>query len=156
MGNVCTFFGHHDCSESVKQKLREVLIDLIANHSVDTFYVGNKGSFDWYVRSVLRELTYTYKYVHYAVVLERLPEKQNANRSEYYSDTIFPEDIEDAPPRFALVRRNNWMLQQASYVVTYITHPWGGAAQFAEIAKRQGKFVINLPDQYPICSSSFR
>lgn len=29
-------------------------------------------------------------------------------------------------------------------VVTYITHPWGGAAQFAQKALRQNKQVINL------------
>ena len=40
--------------------------------------------------------------------------------------------------------RNKWMLKQSDYVVTYITHSWGGAAQFAEIAARQKKTVINL------------
>ena len=37
---VCTFFGHRDCPESVKPKLREVLVDLVTNHDVDMFYVG--------------------------------------------------------------------------------------------------------------------
>jgi hypothetical protein len=36
------------------------------------------------------------------------------------------------------------MLRQADYVVTYITHSWGGAAQFAELGKRKGKTIINL------------
>ena len=35
------------------------------------------------------------------------------------------------------------MLQQADYVVTYITHSWGGAAQFAKMAERYGKNMIN-------------
>ena len=38
--SVCTFFGHRDCPSSIKPKLREVLIDLIENHAVDMFYVG--------------------------------------------------------------------------------------------------------------------
>ena len=33
---------------------------------------------------------------------------------------------------------------ESDYVVTYITHAWGGAAQFAEMAERQKKTVINL------------
>ena len=70
--SVCTFFGHHDCPSEVKPKLREVLIDLIENHSVDMFYVGNKGAYDRMVRSVLRELAQEYSYIHYAVVLERM------------------------------------------------------------------------------------
>ena len=36
------------------------------------------------------------------------------------------------------------MLKQSDYVVTYITHSWGGAAQFAEMAERKGKTVINI------------
>ncbi len=36
------------------------------------------------------------------------------------------------------------MLRQSDYVVTYITHSWGGAAQFAAMAERQGKNIISL------------
>lgn len=142
--NVCTFFGHHDCPAEVKPKLREVLIDLIENHSVDMFYVGNKGAFDRMVRSVLREMAQEYAHIHYAVVLERLPVKHSEDDLEDYSDTMLPEGIEKVPPCFAIVWRNKWMLRQADYVVTHVTHSWGGAAQFAEMAERQKKTVINV------------
>ena len=36
------------------------------------------------------------------------------------------------------------MLKQSDYVVTYITHSWGGAAQFEEIAIKQKKSLIQL------------
>lgn len=141
---ACTFFGHHDCRASIKPKLREVLIDLIENQSVDMFYVGNKGAFDRLVRSVLRDLAQEYPQINYSVVLERLPGKQNEDYPEDFSDTMLPEDIEEVPPRFAIVWRNKWMLRQSDFVVTYITHSWGGAAQFAEMATRQKKTVLNL------------
>ena len=139
---VCTFFGHRDCPETIKPRLREVLIDLINNNGVDTFYVGNQGRFDAIVRSILRELEQAYPEIHYAVVLAYLPGKKN----EYddFSDTMLPEGIETVHPRYAIERRNRWMLQRADFVVTYIAHPWGGAAKFAERAKREGKTVINL------------
>ena len=54
--SACTFFGHRDCPSSIKPKLREALIDLIENHTVDMFYVGQQGAFDSMVRSVLKEL----------------------------------------------------------------------------------------------------
>ena len=141
---ACTFFGHRDCPSSIKPKLREVLIDLIENQSVDMFYVGNKGAFDQLVRSILRELVQEYPQINYSVVLERLPGKQNEDYPEDFSDTMLPEGIEEVPPRFAIVWRNKWMLRQSDYVVTYVTHSWGGAAQFAEMAERQKKAVINL------------
>ena len=120
---ACTFFGHRDCPGLVKPRLREVLIDLICNQGVDTFYVGNQGQFDGIVRSVLRELEKEYPEIHYAVVLAYLPGKKN----EYddFSDTILPEGIEAVHPRYAVDWRNRWMLQRADFVVTYITHPLG-------------------------------
>lgn len=144
---ACTFFGHHDCPSSIKSKLRETLIDLIQNQSVDMFYVGNNGAFDRLVRSVLRELVQEYPQINYSVVLERMPGRQNEDYPEDFSDTMLPEGVEKVPPRFAIVWRNKWLLRQSDYVVTYITHSWGGAAQFAEMAVRQKKIVINLAYQ---------
>ena len=139
---ACTFFGHRECPDSVKTKLREVLVDLIENHGVDMFYVGNQGQFDAMVRSTLRELKKVYPQTDYAVVLAYMPGKQ----TEYddYSDTMLPEGIEFVRPRYAISWRNNWMLRQSDYVVTYITHTWGGAVQFANKAIRQAKNVINI------------
>ncbi len=138
----CTFFGHRDCPETIKPKLREVLVDLIMNHEVDMFYVGHQGQFDAMVRSVLRELIKEHPQTHYAVVLAYMPDKQNDY--DDYSDTMLPEGIELIHPHYAISWRNNWMLRQADYVVTYITHSWGGAVQYTNKAKRQKKNVINI------------
>lgn len=142
--SACTFFGHRDCPDTVKSKLRETLIDLIENHAVDMFYVGRQGAFDAIVCSVLKELVSELPYINYAVVLERMPQKQDALDFRDFSDTILPEGMETIHPRFSIDRRNKWMLERSSYVVTYITHSWGGAARFAEMAEKQKKCVINL------------
>ena len=46
--------GHHDCLDTITLKLQGVVVDLITNHGVDTFYVGNQGQFDAMIRGVLR------------------------------------------------------------------------------------------------------
>ena len=138
----CTFFGHRECPDSIKTQLRELLIDLITNYDVNMFYVGNQGRFDAIVRSVLRERKKENPQINYAVVLAYIPGKHN--EYDNYSDTMLPEGIESVHPRYAISWRNNWMLCQSDYVVTYITHAWGGAAQYAAKAARQGKFVVNL------------
>ena len=140
----CTFFGHRESPDSIKPQLREVLIDLVTNHDAEMFYVGNQGRFDAIVRSVLRELKKEYHQINYAVVLAYIPGKQN--EYDNYSDTMLPEGIESVRPRYAISWRNNWMLRQSDYVVTYITHSWGGAAQYAAKAARQRKSVVNLAD----------
>ena len=139
---ICTFFGHRDCPASVMPKLRAVLVDLIEHHGVEQFYVGRQGDFDTMVRAALRELAKIYPQIRYAVVLEQLPKRRVDARC--FSDAIFPEGMEDVPPRFAISRRNEWMLQRDDMVVTYVTHSWGGAAQYAKEAGKQGKIVLNL------------
>ena len=141
---ACTFFGHRDCPSSIKSKLRKVLIDLIESHAVDMFYVGQQGAFDSMVRSVLKELVSLYPRINCAVVLERMPPKCDEFDTRDYSDTMLPEGIETVHPRFAISWRNKWMIKQSDYVVTYVTHSWGGAAQFAELAEKQKKTVINV------------
>lgn len=96
------------------------------------------------VRSVLKELVSLYPHINYAVVLERIPPKRDEFDIRDYSDTMLPESIETVHPRFAISWRNKWMIKQSDYVVTYVTHSWGGAAQFAELAEKQKKTVINV------------
>lgn len=141
---ICTFFGHRDCPASVEPKLRAVLVELIEHYGVDSFYVGRQGAFDAMVRTVLRQLEREYPHIRWAVVLERLPSERGAAGSEEMRGTVFPEGLENAPPRWAISRRNRWMLERADYVVAYVTRSWGGAAQFRDRALRQGKTVIDL------------
>ena len=144
---VCTFFGHRDCPASIKPILRAVVVELIEQHGVDRFFVGRQGAFDAMAHSVLQELAEVHPHISYAGVLERLPEPRDKAVWDF-SDTIFPEGLEAVPSRFAISRRNEWMLKQSDFVVTYITHNWGGAAQYAEKAQRQDKRVLNLAENF--------
>ncbi len=144
---ACTFFGHRECSASIKPKLRAVVVELIVRYGVDRFFVGRQGAFDAMAHSVLQELAEVHPHISYAVVLERLPEPRDKAVWDF-SDTIFPEGLEAVPSRFAISRRNEWMLKQSDFVVTYITHNWGGAAQYAEKAQRQDKRVLNLAENF--------
>ena len=137
---VCTFFGHHDCPASIQPLLMETIVDLIENKGVDMFYVGNNGRFDLLVHGVLRDLAAMYPNISYAVVLAYMPR----HPGDGGLDTMLPEGIELVQPRYAITWRNRWMLKQADCVVAYITHGWGGAAQFVETAKPRGLDVYNL------------
>lgn len=130
---ACTFFGHSQCPD-LRSELRDVVMQL-AGDGVDMFYVGDHGRFDAQARSVLSELG-----LRYGVVLAYLPKGAGAD----FGDTMFPEGLELVHPRYAIDRRNRWMLERSEYVVTYVRHGWGGAAKFAALAERQGKQIIRL------------
>ena len=141
---TCTFFGHRDCPETIKPKIRTAVIDLIENHGVTMFYVGNQGNFDRMVRSVLKEVTTAYPGVRYAVVLAYMPPTKVANLSEDFSDTMLPKGIEKVPKRYAILWRNKWMIEHADYVVTYVTRSCGGSAKFQGIAIKMDKRIYDL------------
>ena len=139
--SVCTFFGHRDCPENIREKLRAAIVTLIGE-GVDTFYVGNQGQFDGMVRSVLRQLSKEYPHIRYAVVLAYLPTERR--EFEDHCDTMYPEGLENVPPRFAIAHRNKWMIRVSDYCICFIRHSWGGAYQFVQQAMGNGKRIIHL------------
>lgn len=142
---ACTFFGHRDCPNSVKTELYMVIEQLIYNQQIDTFYVGTQGSFDRMAYSVLVELRDKHPDIKVYRVLAYMPKLSDvAADSRALDDTILPEDIEMAHPRYAIVNRNNWMIDHSDYVIAYITHPTGGAYQAVERAKKECKVIVGL------------
>ena len=135
---ACTFFGHRDSPNSVKTSLYAAIEQLICNQCVDTFCVGTQGSFDRMVYAALVELRQRYSHINVYRVLAYMPKSSDADSA----DTIVPEGIETAYPRYAIVHRNNWMIDRSDYVIAYVTHPTGGAYQAVERAKKKGKIIF--------------
>lgn len=137
----CTFFGHGDAPEEIRARLKEVIVDLIKNKDVDTFYVGTHGNFDNMAYSILRELKTIY-HMNFFVVLPCVPVKENKYGNEI--NTIVPEGIENVPPRWGIIYRNKWMIKKSDYVIVYVTREMGGAAKFKKYAQKENKSIINI------------
>lgn len=140
---TCCFFGHKNVTQDLTENLTAVLTELIAE-GVDSFLVGNQGGFDSIVLHTLRRLKENYPHIAYHVVLAYMPSTKKGWFPYEPMETYYPEGLETVHPRFAISWRNRWMIQETDVVVTYITHSWGGAAQFAELAERKHKRVINV------------
>ncbi|MBQ7999846.1 MAG: hypothetical protein IJ298_01345 [Ruminococcus sp.] len=142
---TCTFFGHRDTPEKIEPTLRSALIDLIENKNVTLFYVGNNGNFDCMVTKQLRQLKETYPFISFYVVISYIPTKSLFDNNDIY-ETLYPEELEHTPLRFAIDKRNHWMLNNSDYVITYVTHITGGACKFKQIAEKKKKIIIELSD----------
>ena len=138
---VCTFFGHRDCYGLDEKLLRCAIEELIAK-GVDTFYVGHQGSFDSLVLECLKHLKKIYEHISYTVILAYLP-TPGTECDLYDGMSMYPE-IEGGPPRFAIERRNKWMIDKATHCIAFINRTYGGAYKFAKRAKRKGLKVTNL------------
>lgn len=136
----CTFFGHRDSPSSIRGVLSAEIERLINEKDVNTFYVGTQGNFDRMAYSVLAELRKRYQHIKVYRVLAYMPKPGETNTA----DTIVPEGIENTHPRYAIVSRNNWMIDHSDYVIAYIRHTFGGAYQAVERAKKKGKILIQI------------
>ena len=115
---ACTFFGHRDCPSSIRGVLTAEIERLIDEKGADTFYVGTHGNFDRMAYSVLAELRKRYQHIKVYRVLAYMPKQSEADSS----DSIVPEGIENAHPRYAIIHRNYWMIDHSDYVIAYVTH----------------------------------
>ena len=142
---ACTFFGHRDCPSGIRGKLQAEIDRLICNHGVETFYIGTQGNFDRIAYAALVELRKRYQDIKIYRVLAYMPKLSDiAQDRSVLDDTILPEGIEKVHPRYAIVYRNNWMIDHSDYVIAYITHTFGGAYQAVERAKKKGKILIQI------------
>ena len=137
---TCAFFGHRNTPIEIEPLLKSTLVDLIENHRVDRFLVGNQGDFDFIVRKNLRLLKLDYPHINYYVVLAYMPRRKD----EYYckedfEETICPYVFKKMAPKYAIPKRNAWLVNEADFVVTYVKHTIGGAAQFKELAEKKGQ-----------------
>ena len=136
------FFGHRDVTHDIRAKLQFIIEQLITEEQINSFYVGHQGQFDSMVYSVLKELKVKYPHIRYTVVLAYMPDEHI--KEVYGEDTLYPDGLETVPRRFAISKRNDWMIQHSGYAVCYVHKITGGAVKFREKARKKGLLVIGI------------
>ena len=132
MGNkICSLFGHRDFgrNESVKEMLKLEIVNAIKNYGVNTFYLGGKGMFDEFCAEIIKEVKSEYKIKSFLILAYlnvKMDEFDKRKIEELYDGTIFPP-IEKVPLKFAISKRNQWMVSQSSICLFYLDYTWGGA-----------------------------
>ena len=106
-----------------------------------TFYVGTNGNFDRLVYNILIELRCIYD-IKINVVLAYL----NKNDTAYYDEnlTIFPSVLEMTPPKYSILKRNEYMLDNSGFLICYINNSFTNSYSIAKKALRMNIKVINL------------
>lgn len=135
-----TFCGHAKIlnQNSVQTWLFEVTQALI-EQGATIFYLGGYGAFDELAAWVLRRQKQTHPHIKLILVRPYL----HRNMEDFgYDDCIYPP-LGSVPPRFAIPKRNQWMVQQSNVVVAYVLHDWGGAAATLRYARQKKKIVLS-------------
>ena len=142
-GMVVTFCGHkelYDVDGSVRIWLTNTVENLI-QRGADLFYLGGYGGFDRLAASVVWELKQNYPKIQSVLVLPYLDRKVDAT---CYDGTTYPP-LEHVPRRFAILKRNEWAVNESDVLVAYVLYDWGGAAKMLDYAIRKKKEIIRYP-----------
>ena len=136
---IVTFCGHREVKEpeKVRKWLYETVEGLIMD-GADCFYLGGYGQFDSMAASVVQELKQRYPHIRSVLVLPYLDRKYEMSG---YDETIYPP-LENMPRRYAISKRNEYMVDNADVVVAYVVYGFGGAWRTLKFAERKQKRIV--------------
>lgn len=117
----------------------ETLRGLVAE-GADYFLLGGYGGFDSLAAHVVYDLKRDNPQIHSTLVIPYLNRDYD---TKLYDDTTYPP-LEGVPLKFAISKRNEWMVDQADVVVAYVQHSWGGAAATLRYAESKHKRIIRI------------
>lgn len=148
---ICCFAGHatlYDSEVTIKSTLKKEIANLIENENVTTFYSGGKGAFDWLCAETVNELRVDYSFIKSYWVLSYMPREKDefpGRISKIFDDTVYP-DMENVPKRLAIIKSNEWIVNNSEFLIEYVKHDLGsGAYKTLEYAKKKKHIIaINI------------
>ena len=140
---IIAFAGHsfissrHEVKEMVKEQIRNNIIDV----KLVTCYLGGYGDFDEICARACRELKQEYDDIEVVYVTPYISLSEQAKIKEMQSyglcDTSIYPPIENVPLRFAISKKNEWMMTNADLIIAYVNRSYGGAYKSLQVAKRK-------------------
>ena len=136
-----TFCGHSQVANStaVAAALAKIIDDLIAE-GADEFLLGGYGEFDTMAAVAVRNAKKNHPSIRATLVIPYIDRDYDP---ALYDGSLYPP-LETVPRRYAISKRNEWMVANSDVVVTCIQHSWGGAATTLKYAERKKKRIISV------------
>ena len=133
------FCGHGDIpnTHNIRVWLSTVIQSLI-KQGATKFYIGGYGDFDNLAFNLLLKEKTFHPNIELILVLAYLNTTKDISK---YDSTVYPP-LEKVPRKFAILKRNQWMVEISDIIVCYVIHDWGGAYKTLEYAKRKKKQII--------------
>lgn len=137
-----TFCGHREvCQSDVLRQWLISEVDAAIQDGAETFLLGGYGAFDAMAAGVVREARKDHPNIESVFVLPYLDKRVDISQ---YDRTTYPP-LEKVPRRFAIIKRNQWCIDQSDRLIAYVTHDWGGAAATLAYAQRKGREIRLFP-----------
>ncbi len=147
-----SFIGHKTIpsTEHTKASLSRLLTRIINEHPEESFVFlcGGYGSFDHLCARVVNILKRTVASDISCVYVTPYIDERHlfpVQEGKLYDTIVYPP-LESVPYRYAIIKRNEYMISHSDLVIAYVSHTYGGAYQTFLFAKRKRKEIINLAD----------
>lgn len=133
---MCFLFGNSSAPETCKAALKAAIEELILTHHIHTFVVGEYGNFDRFAISALRQMKTTYPHIQLLLLIPYHPFIREYEVPPGFDRTYYPYGMENVPPRFAIPRANEQMIQNCSSIICYVKYV-GNSRNLLEKAVRK-------------------
>lgn len=143
MIKTVTFCGHSTLSVEEQETLFPLVCaeaEKLINRGADAFLLGGYGSFDTLCAQAVKNLKEKYPHITSIIVIPYINLTYN---EDLYDFSEYPP-LEKVPPRFAISKRNEYMVQQADAVISYVLYSFSGAYTTLNYAIRKKKEIISL------------
>ena len=144
-----SFTGHRIISEKIDLNELKNIITLLIKKGYDTFLVGMAIGFDTICFHILEELKNTYNIRIIACIpCPEQPLKFNEEqKKEYYRILSVCDEkvvISEKYTSNCMTKRNKFMVDFSSVIVTYVRKDKSGAKQTENYAKKKGLWIIKI------------
>ena len=138
---IIAFCGHAKFQKSAEyeQKILAFLEEKVGDNAAD-MYLGGYGDFDAFAYDCCKKYKKTHPHISLVFVTPYL----STHHSKHIYDSVIYPEIENKPLRYAIVFRNQYMVEKADYIIAYVSHNFGGAYTTYKHAQRKGKEIFNL------------
>jgi len=144
---IVTVCGHADAQLNEKEKilLETEFRKLIKASENCEFYLGGYGDFDGVCYNVLKKIKQDKGAIKIIFITPYINETYAKLKiyKNMYDEIIYPE-IENCPKKFAIERRNFWMIKKADFLICYIKRNYDGAYKTYKYAKTHGIPFLNI------------
>lgn len=114
---------------------------------VTEFYSGGIGSFEKscarYIKDLKQEFPFIKSYLILAYYNPQISKEDEKEIQLKYDGTIYPP-LENVPLRFAISKRNKWMVDIADCILFYVNNHYTNSFKFLEYAHKRKKMYVNL------------
>ena len=148
--STCFFIGHREAPETLMGELTAEVERHINEYGVTDFVVGRYGRFDGMAAKSVKAAKKRHPEVTLTLLLPYHPYDRPTPTPPGFDGMFYPPGMETVPKRAAIVRANQYMVDNSDYLIAYVRHSVSNAWNLVEYAKRskkQGRIKITLLPQ---------